>query len=503
MTLSTDTPVVWRLHDNELRAFVRRPHPYNDEIAAVWAPQPGAQEAFLSCPVFECLLEGPRGGGKTEALLMDYVQHVSRGFGEEWRGILFRRTFPQLRDVIAKSKKLIPRIFPRATYNETKSSWKFPDREELLFAVIDRPEDYWNFHGHQYPWIAFEELTTWPSDACYKVMFSCSRSSKKKMPRKVRATTNPYGVGHNWVKNRFHLPIPPGSIVGPVIETPDEPQRLAIHSSLAENKVLLSAEPGYLQKIRAAARNESELRAWLDGSWDIVSGGMFDDLWNPEVHVLPYISPHLFPSSWRIDRAYDHGQSKPFSVGWYAQSSGEPLPLELPDGSTLQVGPVRGDLIRFEEWYGCTGVPDEGTRLLATEIADGILWRESEWGIASRVRPGVADAAIFDEFEPTRSVAGEMLKRGLRWWPSDKGTGSRAHGWIVMRERLKAALEAPRERPGLFVTENCEAFRRTVPVLPRSEKKLDDVEDKVEDHVADEVRYRCRMRSKEVETGSF
>ena len=38
----------------------------------IWQPLPGSQTRFLTCPVFEALLEGTRGGGKTDALLMSF-----------------------------------------------------------------------------------------------------------------------------------------------------------------------------------------------------------------------------------------------------------------------------------------------------------------------------------------------------------------------------------------------------------------------------------------------
>jgi hypothetical protein len=94
-------------------------------------------------------------------------------------------------------------------------TWRFPDGEELMFRHFRTPDDYYSYHGHAYPWIAWEELTTWADDKCYKVMMSCSRSTKPGMPRKYRATTNPYGVGHNWVKARFRLPVQGGKIIGP------------------------------------------------------------------------------------------------------------------------------------------------------------------------------------------------------------------------------------------------------------------------------------------------
>jgi len=57
-----------------------------------WSPQPGSQTFFVTSPIFETLYEGTRGPGKTNALLMDFCQHVGQGFGAAWRGVLFRRS---------------------------------------------------------------------------------------------------------------------------------------------------------------------------------------------------------------------------------------------------------------------------------------------------------------------------------------------------------------------------------------------------------------------------
>lgn len=510
--------VSWRENDiGELVAYAESPR---GEVQATWAPQPGSQTAFLSCPVFECLYEGTRGPGKTDALLMDFCQHVgpdrrtkaqrirgvrqTSGWGAEWRGILFRQTYPQLTDVINKSKKWFPRLFPGCQYNEQKATWTFPDGESLRFAHIQRREDYNNFHGHAYPWMGFEELTTWYDDSCYKVMFSCCRSPVRGIPRKVRATTNPYGPGHNWVKARFDLPINHGKIVGPIIKTPGSPDRVAIHGYLDENKILLTADPEYKDRIVAAARNEAELRAWVHGDWNITAGGMFDDVWDPSVHVLPEFE---VPSSWRINRSFDWGSSKPFSVGWWAISDG--TDLVFPDGRVLAT--VRGDLFRIKEWYGWTGTPNEGLRSLAVEIAQGIVERELRWKLHGRISPGPADTSIFN-VENGVSIAADMRRPvrvngtqypGIIWAEADKRPGSRKTGWEMMRKMLKQSFGAPREYPGLFVVDSCKQFIRTVPVIPRDEKDLDDVDTDVEDHIADETRYQVRFTGQRFESGTL
>jgi len=505
--------IEWRDVDGSLKPVLKDERGAEREVA--WAPQPGSQEAFLLCPITEVLYEGTRGPGKTDALLMDFAQHVGQGWGKEWRGILFRRTYPELTDVIDKSKTWFPRLFPGSSFNEAKSFWEFPDGEKLFFRQFAKPQDYWSYHGHAYPWIAWEELTTWPDEACYKAMFSCHRSTSPGIPLKYRATTNPYGVGHNWVKNRFRLPVPPGSTVGKIIddardeEGEREPTRVAVHGNLDENRILLHAQPDYKQKLRAAARNPAELEAWLRGSWDIVAGGMFDDVWYHARHqcVLPSFE---IPSSWRLTRSFDWGSSKPFSVGWWAISDGSDL--TLPDGRTIST--VRGDMFRVAEWYGWNGrTPNEGLKLLATDVAAGIVERELKWGWRGegwcRVKPGPADSAIFNE-ENANNISRDMAqvvrlgkKRypGVKWHPADKRPGSRKHGWEVMRKLLSNTVppeSGTREHPGMFVCSNCDQWLRTVPSLPRAEKDPDDADTDAEDHIADESRYMAVYSNRDV-----
>jgi hypothetical protein len=437
----------------------------------------------------------------TDCLIMDFLQHVGQGFGAEWQGILFRQSHPQLADVIKKSKKWIPRIWPSACYNEAKSRWSWPTGEELKFSHMAVEEDYWNWHGQQFTWIGWEELTTWPDDKCYKVMMSCVRSPHPNIPKKIRATTNPYGNGHSWVKKRFNLG-GHDAMIGDVIRDSEKSDpRVAIKSSLEENKVLLTADPDYVEKVKQAARNPAELEAWINGSWDIVAGGMFDDIWEPDIHVIPDIPLDAIPRRWKMNRSYDHGQSRPFSVGWWAKSNGEPIKI---DGRVI--GGIPGDVIRVAEWYGWTGTPNEGVRMLSGEIGLGIKEREEQWGIAGRVFPGPADSSIYDPYEPGKTVAGDMSRVGVRWTLADKAKGSRKHGWEQIRKYLKGSV-APkggvREAPGLFICRRCDQALRLLPVTPRDQKDLDDVDTKSEDHLQDEMRYRIREKTRVAKSWSW
>ncbi len=444
---------------------------------------------------------------------MSYLRHVGRGFGSAWQGILFRRTIDELKDVIRKTQEWIPQIWPEAIYNKTEKSWTWPSGETLFLRHFYKAEDYWSYHGWELPWIGWEELTTWPDLEGYTRMMSTSRTSKAGVPRMVRATTNPYGPGHNVVKDRFRLPVLSGKLMNPVItdsldlEGNPEPHRVAINSSLKENKVMLHNDPTYIDRLRASASSQAQLDAWLYGSWDIVAGGMFDDVWNRDYNVIPAFD---IPRSWYIDRAYDWGSSSPFSVGWWAESDG--TDVQLPNGKWRST--VRGDLYLIHEWYGWTGRANVGQRLLDTEIAQGIIERELQYGLYGRVHPGPADTNIWN-IENGDSPEKRMRKPvringrtypGPTFIKADKRAGSRVMGWQAMREMIKHTQPEkpgmPREKPGLFVFSHCDQFLRTVPVAARDPKKIEDIDTDSEDHVCDMTRYRVRKSGTGVSTGT-
>ena len=237
----------------------------------------------------------------------------------------------------------------------------------------------------------------------------------------------------------------------------------------------------------AAANGRRDLiKAWRHGEWDIVAGGMFDDLWRPNCHILP---PFPIPSSWRVDRAFDWGSSKPFSVGWWAESDG----TEAPNG---QIYP-RGTLFRIMEFYGWNGQPNQGLKMLARHIAKKIVVQEKQMrdsGLVSRlIEPGPADASIFNADNGV-CIADDMVQCGIRWHRADKSPGSRKTGAEKLRARLTASCRLPMEDAGIFIFDRCRQWIRCVPVLPRDPLDNDDIDTNAEDHNYDETRYRLLQK---------
>jgi hypothetical protein len=482
----------------------------NGELKEVQAvAQPGGQEAFIAMTEREGLFAGPRGTGKTQMLGTTFLQYVGSGYGAAWKGIMLRESLTGFTEVERLLQDLILPIWgSSAQYNINKHTWTFSSSETLRLAHFADMSDYGSLIGTSWSWIGWEEVTQFATELYYKQMMATNRSAMAGIPLMVRSTTNPGGPGHTWVKMRFDPPPEPkeGYIIGPRIVV-DGIDRRAICSTLIENQRLLIADPNYAAMIRASAKDAAQEEAWLNGSWNIAAGGLFEAAFYEaaEHFIVPEVPASSIPPSWQITRGFDWGESKPFGCLWFAISDGTPIKLT---DRTLRF--LKGDALVFDELYGCQeGRPNEGLGWTIAEIKRAIIERELESGLRvqlpdgkwqHRARGGVADSAIFvpqanrdsaesfaDEFERQTRINGAW-HRGIRWEPAEKPAGSRVKGWVNIRGRLYATMPT-RDSPGLFISKNCQHTLRTLKDLPRDKRNNDDCPDMAEDHLADVIRY--------------
>ena len=490
----------------------------SSDILAVWKPLEGtSQEIALDSRAQETLYTGSRGPGKTDVQLMRFRKRVGIGYGAFWRGIILDREYKNLDDLVIKSKRWFNQFNDGAEFLSATSSykWVWPTGEELLFRTAKNEQDYWDYHGQEFPFIGWNELTKYPTGKTYSMFMSCNRSSftpEKDAPKnekgeptlppiplEVFSTTNPWGAGHAWVKEKFIDPAPYGTVIrnkmtvfdpGTQAEVEIERTQVAIFGSYKENKYL---SPVYVATLMRET-DENLRKAWLTGSWDIVAGGALSDVWKPAIHIK-----HRFkiPSNWYIDRSFDWGSSHPFWVGWWAEANGEEVKIELPDGSVEIFCPPKKSIILFHEFYGTKKIgTNEGLRWSAPKIAEMINEQEaklrSEGWIRTKVHPGPADNQIAnkpqaDEETIEKKMAAKPLN--VKWTRSDKSKGSRINGLQLLRDRLEAAVE--NSGPALYVMVNCRPSISIVPTLPRDPDNPDDVDTDAEDHPYDGWRYRA------------
>ena len=430
-----------------------------------WAPQPGPQLAAIQATwCDELFFGGARGGGKSDFLLGDFARDVPT-YKEAWRGVLFRKTYPELEELVARSRLIFPETFPGAEYRERPANeWRFPGGATLKMRHLESDADAASYIGHQYAWIGWDELSQRASIAAYHMLKGCLRSAAPIPDKRIRSTGNPGGAGHQAVKAYFGIDRFPRGMV-PIDDSETGMTRMFIPSRVTDNKILLANDPGYVARLKGVGSAEL-VKAWLEGDWDAIAGAFFD-CWSSDKHI---IAPFQIPHHWLRFASFDWGSYRPFSVGWWAVSDGSRIgDHHYPAGA----------LIRYREWYGASG-PNEGLKLTAEQVADGIKERELE-----KVDYRVADPACWKR-DGGPSIAERMISKGVIFREADN---SRVSGWDQVRNRLLGD-----DAPMLYVFSTCQDFIRTFPALQHDTKRPEDVDTDGEDHVGDECRYACMSR---------
>ena len=422
----------------------------------------------------EALYGGAAGGGKSDALVIEALRQVHI---PHYKGLILRKTFPQLTELIDKSQRYYKAAYPGARYNDSKHTWTFPSGAKIIFGSMHHSKDKLNYQGQAYDFIGFDELTHFTYDE-YIYLVSRNRPNGPGTRCYIRATANPGGVGHGWVKERFVTAAEPGTTFWAMVSY-DDPElghvtkyrsRVFIPARVYDNRELLKNDPTYLARL--ASMPEAEKAALLDGNWDSYSGQFFSEWRNDPEHYLDRKWTHVIEpfdiasANVRIYRSYDFGYEHPFSVGWWAVT---------PDGT----------FYRIMEWYGSNGTPNKGLEMVPDDQFKEIarIEREHPW-LRGRDIHGVADPSIWDGSRGV-SVAETAEKFKIYFEP---GINDRIPGWMQCHYRLQFN-EAGYAR--MYVFNNCHDFIRTIPNLVFSQTKIEDLDTDGEDHQADEWRYFC------------
>lgn len=427
-------------------------------MVVVLKPNPGQQEFALRQPysIFELLYGGARGGGKTYAgiiWLTEYIDHP------RFQGLVIRRNADDLSDWIERARYMFSGVHGEVTGKPTII--RFPSGAIIRTGHLKDDSTYTKYQGHEYQKMLIEELNQIPTLERYLKLISSCRTTIPELRPQVFSTTNPGGVGHLWIKERFVDPAPHNkAFIGE-----DGLKRIFIPATVDDNPVLKDADPKYVERLEALRFTDEALyRAWRFGDWDIFVGQVFKE-WRVKLHVIDKLPVDLKDCKRYI--GFDWGYNDPASAHWIAVTpeneygvkhyfiyrevyANEKRPSWWAQtiGDIVQMEPIE-DLIMPHDTYSNLG----GTKPIADQFKE-----------------------VFDDMGLNISLL-----------PSE----SQSHRAKINRMALMhdALSISPDGRPYLQVMHTCRNFIRTLPSLPYDEHKPEEIDDEAEDHAYDSVTY--------------
>lgn len=415
------------------------------------------QQKFINSEAFETLFGGAAGGGKSYGQLVDALLYALKY--PKSKQIIFRSTFSDLeKSLIRVSLNLYPLSI--AKYNDSKHTWKFNNGSIIDFGYIQYEKDVYQYQSAEYDVIRFDELTHF-TEYMYTYMISRCRGANS-YPKRIKSSTNPGGIGHTWVKDRFIDIGEPNMIHTCKLETGENVTRIFIPSLVTDNKFMLNYDPDYIKRLDALP--EKERNALKYGDWDIYDGMFFPEF-KRRIHV---IEPFVIPNHWNRYIAMDYGLDM-FAVLFFAiDTKGKAYVYNEIHKSNLIVSEARQVLKSIMRQYKYKYI-----------YAPPDLWNRNR-------DTGKSTAELFYE-------GGIELA---------KASNNRISGWLNVKEWLKVRKIRNEQTGELYedsdlkILSNCINLIKYLPQLQRDEKDPNDVATEPHEptHITDALRYFCVSR---------
>ena len=400
----------------------------------------------------ELFVGGSRGPGKTSFLLGDYATDVQE-YGTAWRGIIFRRTYPELDEVVEEGKKVLYKAFPGTDYKVGVHEFRIPHSTGMItlrLRHIENEGDADHYQGHSYTWVAFDELPNWSNLKHYHKLKATLRSTAGVKNLRYRATGNPGGPGHMSVKEYFIDAGPPETVIE---DDQSQMPRMWIPGKVWENKILLDNDPQYIDRLKSVGDPEL-VRAWLEGDWTVLLGAFFNSF-KASHSMIPSFE---IPDGWPLFGGLDYGEASPTAFGLFTADY---------DYNVYMIGEYyaagrAASQHAYEIDKMISSCPFTNGRRPSQIFADPSMW-------VKRRLTEVVSHSPYDIFR----------EQGLYL---SKANNDRITGWRVINDSLA--------RDKLWFFRGwCDNFIEELTSVPRSTANPEDVDTKSRDHAVDALRY--------------
>lgn len=386
----------------------------------------GRQADFIRSPAAETLFGGAAGGGKSYAQLVDALVFAVRYPGS--RQLILRRTLRELeRSLIVVSEQLYPQVVGK--FVRSDGVWRLVNGSVIEFGHCQYEGDVTRYQSAEYDVIRFDELTHF---SLYQYTYLISRvRGANGYPKQIKATTNPGGPGHDWVKKRFIDAMPPDTVTAF-----EGGSRVFLPARVTDNIFLMRRDPRYIERLENLPPRER--RALLEGDWDLQEGRYFAEF-DRQIHV---VEPFEVPDGWKRWLTVDYGLDM-FAALWVAQA---------PDGHSYV----------YREVY------EPG--LILSEAAERVLRAEGKETIDVRLAP---PDLFCRRQESGRSAADIWQDSGLYFEPSGN---ERVTGWYAVKELLRPIPDgAGGTTARLQIFSTCRNLIRTLGAVQHDTRNPNDV----------------------------
>ena len=384
------------------------------------------QKKFIDSTADEVLFGGAAGGSKQ---------------------LILRRTYPELdKSIIRRSLELYPKAIYK--YSSTAHTGQFSNGSIIDFGYCDNENDVYRYQSAEFDVIRFDELTHFTKEM-YVYLISRLRGVNG-YTKQMKSSTNPGGIGHKWVKERF-IDIGESGIEH---STPAG-RRIFIPSFVTDNVFLIAKDKNYLKRLENLS--EKDKKALLYGQWDIFEGQYFDE-WDRERHV---VKPFVLPSGWKRYAAMDYGLDM-LAVYFIAVDEG-------------------GNAWVYKEIYQSNLIISSAAALIKSVMDESLTAFYAPPDLWNRRQ------------DSGRSVADIFAANGIYL---TKSVNDRQSGWYRVKEYLHTGSDEFGEKSSkLKIFSSCINLIRTLPALTHDSRNVNDVSNTPPEytHAPDALRYFCVM----------
>jgi predicted phage terminase large subunit-like protein len=256
------------------------------------------QWVFLSqvvSEVREVFYGGAAGGAKSDSLLAGALQYVEI---PGYAAIILRRTYQDLSlpgALLDRAKSWLSGT--DASWNDKLKRWTFPSGAVLVFGYLEHAGDEERYQSAEFQYIGWDEGSQIPEKQIDYVNARCRRPAPDKpnarqlasVPLRIRIGSNPGGVGHHYLKQRYIDPDRKGTL----------PEGTAVIRSTLEDNPYID-RPSY-EAMLAAIADPTDRKRLRDGDWDVLpSGGLIQRSW---LRYLEHAPAALLPGATDRDGA--------------------------------------------------------------------------------------------------------------------------------------------------------------------------------------------------------